>query len=618
MRYGNHEENLKPTHDFSGYDLFLTNPTDSTSKAQKLPNPSISIFEKPSAAKPPKPQIRVDKPAKGSKTIKSKILPSGKNAISTVYSSSNPRSLPTSPALNGVGSPSLNPAFTASQQKLEKNKEQRSALVHELAVRDQTLEHLRAKWTGSEADFNDILKRVGDQVKDQDKWSLKKLFWKELDVWNYDYESQEDRQAAVENAIKVYDKQRLSSGAPEWERLLPKEERGKGIVLSKLQDRLAKGNITPVPKASKADDASKNSSDESSRAPGAEAMSRSNSQTVVAKPKAKISDREAQAKRLLSNKPKKAAPPKKAPASKTKATEKGAKKVLSAEFVQDSSSSEDEPIAPTTTAKSKPAEKTMDKAIEKLAEKVSEKPKVPAPAAKPKPKAVVRAPKSAAVKAPAASKASTPATSTLPKRPRDEEDSSSSSGAPLAKRLTKPKEAPKPLPNSTALKHRPSDASQNSRATTSSNHSYKSKNTSPAKSSPLASSPPTNASDFDDDDHGRSQSHSQSHSQSQSQTQRSASRVNGLTNGTAAPAKKRKEPPRDGDVHVSSKKARVSMSVLQKAQSFEVYYRRYLVLHNELVSIRDPPQDDIDRLVRMRQRLVTMKDEIAQEQGAAA
>ncbi|KAK7908530.1 hypothetical protein PG985_015833 [Apiospora marii] len=77
------------------------------------------------------------------------------------------------------------------------------------------------------------------------------------------------------------------------------------------------------------------------------------------------------------------------------------------------------------------------------------------------------------------------------------------SWASLAKRLNKTEEAPpKPLSNAiTSLKHRPSDASQNSRVTALSNVSYKSKNTSPAISSSLASSPPTNASDFDDDGH---------------------------------------------------------------------------------------------------------------------
>lgn len=563
----------------------------------------MSIFKKFTPIKPVQSTIRVEKGTKGSKGGKaSKIMPSGKNAMSSVYSSnSTTRSLPTSPAPNGVLSPSLNPAFTASQQKLEKNKEQRSVIVHELAVRDQTPEHLKSKWGGSESDFKEVLGRVADLING--KWSIKKQFWKELDVWNYDYDSQDERQAAIDNAIKQYDKQRYSSAAPEWERLLKKADRGKGIVLSKLQDRLAKGNITPVPKPPKTDEAGKNSSDESSKAKGGEAMARSSSQPVASKPKAKAADRETQAKRLLSNNPKKPAPPKKsAPPSKAKvmADKAGSKKVLSAEFVQDSSSSEDEvPLSAST--KPKPAEKTVDRTITKLAEKILEKPKEsPAPVSKPKAKPVVRAPKAA----PAKSSTGTP--KPAPKRSREEEDSSSSSGAPLAKRLNKTKEAPpKAISNTTSLKHRPSDASQNSRVTASSNISYKSKNTSPAKSSPLASSPPTNASDFDDD--------------SQSQNRRQASRTNGVvSNGTISVTKKRKDYPRDMEVVQPTKKPRVSPAVLKKAQEFEIYYKRYETLHHELISVRDPPQEDLDKLLKMRTKLASLKDTISQEISGAA
>ncbi|KAK8016409.1 hypothetical protein PG993_014598 [Apiospora rasikravindrae] len=598
LRYGNQEHDIKPTPNSCDYDLFLTNPSESAGKAQKLPNPTMSIFKQFTPIKPVQSTIKVTKGGKAGKA--SKVLPTGKNAMSSVYSSNTTtRSLPTSPAPNGVGSPSLNPAFTASQQKLEKNKEQRSVIVHELAVRDQTPEYLKGKWGGSESEFKDVLGRVADLING--KWSMKKQFWKELDVWSYDYDSQDERQAAIDNAIKQYDKQRYSSTAPEWERLLKKADRGKGIVLSKLQDRLAKGNITPVPKAPKPEEAGKNSSDESSKAKGGEAMARSNSQPVASKPKSKVSDRETQAKRLLSNNPKKPAPPKKsAPASKAKPADKaGAKKVLSAEFVQDSSSSEDE-VPLSASMKSKPAEKTVDRTISKLAEKIVEKPKEsPAPAPKPKAKPVVRAPKAAPVKA----SAGTP--KAAPKRSREEEDSSSSSGQPLAKRMSKTKEAPKPLSNATSLKHRQSDASQNSRVTASSNISYKSKNTSPAKSSPLASSPPTNASDFDDD------------SYNQSQSQRQAARTNGVSNGTATTSKKRKDYSRDMEVVQPTKKPRVSPSVLKKAQDFEIYYKRYETLHHELISVRDPPQEDLEKLLKMRARLASLKDAISQEVSGA-
>ncbi|KAK7984950.1 hypothetical protein PG988_002572 [Apiospora saccharicola] len=591
LRYGNQEHGIKPTPNSCDYDLFLTNPAESASKAQKLPHPTMSIFKHNKPILPVQSTISVKKVVKGKGGKTTKVLPSGKNAMSSVYASnSTTRSLPTSPAPNGVMSPSLNPAITASQQKLEKNKEQRSVIVHELAVRDQTPEHLKTKWGGTESEFKEVLGRVADLVNG--KWSMKKQFWKELDVWSYEYDSQDERQAAIDNAIKQYDKQRYSATAPEWERLLKRIG-------------LRRATSPQYPKPPKPEEAGKNSSDESSKTKGGEAMARSNSQPVASKPKAKVSDRETQAKRLLSNNTKKPAPPKKSvPPTKAKPTDKtGAKKVLSAEFVQDSSSSEDEvPLSAST--KPKPAEKTVDRTISKMAEKILEKPKespAPAPVSKPKAKPVVRAPKAAPAKPSAAT------SKAAPKRSREEEDSSSSSGAPLAKRLNKTKETPKPLSNATtSLKHRPSDASQGSRVTASSNISYKSKNTSPAKSSPLASSPPTNASDFDDDSHG------------QSQSQRQAARTNGVSNGTSAMSKKRKDYTRDMEVVQPTKKPRVSPSVLKKAQDFEIYYKRYETLHHELISVRDPPQEDLDKLLKMRARLANLKDAISQEVSGAA
>lgn len=650
LRYGGQEEHIEPNSISFDYDLYLSNPSDSTSKAQRLEYPTMSILRKPSH-KLPKPDIRTVKvPVKGSKQParagspgsdsdsnipisssypkaktekrtngtksangiigkgpKSKhILPPGKSAMAAALSGSTTRSLPSSPALNGVASPSHNPIHSATQDLLQKNKGERTALVHELAIKDQSYEYLKSRWGGSDADLKTQLSKVADLIGD--KWSMKKMYWKELDVWNYDYDGQADRQKAIDNAIKAYDKQRLGTTAPEWERLLKKEDRGKGIVLSKLQANIAKGNITAAPKMCKADDGSKNDSD-SSKGKGGEAMARSNSQPVGSKAKSRVSEREAQTKRFLSTNPKKAAPaPKKAPVSKVKAADKQpAKRVLSEETIQDSSSDDEAP--PPTKSKqqiervveklNERPERPVEKGVERAAEKVVEKRK-PSPAVAPKPKAkpAVRAPKVMAPRAP------TSAVSSAPKRPRDDDDSSSSSGTPLSKRL-KPKETAKPLSTSTttSLKHRPSDASVNSRGTASStNFSAKSKNTSPAKSSPLASSPPTNASDLEDNT-----SESQSQSQSRPHT-------NGLTNGNGI--KKRKE--RDQEQMPAGKKPRVTREVLEKARKFDMFYKKYAALHHNLTASKDPSQDSLDDLMEMHNRLVKLKTEIMEEVAVQA
>ncbi|KAI0383524.1 hypothetical protein F5Y04DRAFT_250411 [Hypomontagnella monticulosa] len=634
--FGSQEQKIKTSPEFYNYDLYLTKPEDSTNKAQRLPNSTMCILNKPPAS------ILTKKAANGApkdikRATKAKPLPAGK-AMASVMSNST-RSLPTSPALNGVSSP--NPAFSASQQLLEKNKNQRTILVHELASKDQTYEYLADVWKGAEADLKPTVEKVANYDASTKTWSLKKMYWKELDVWNYDYRSSADRTAAIDNATKQYDKARMPTSAPEWERLLAPAERGKGIVLSKLQVNIAKGNITPTPRipGQKAEEGGNKSDADSTKGKG-EAMARSNSQPVGNKTK-KVSEREAQTKRVFPSNTKKAAPKK--PAAKAKATEDKGRKFLSEEKVIDSESSGDErplsstgppaskarivekptekPVeksAPKLTEKAapkserlseKPAAKPVERRGEKPTEKVVEKPKdKPVQASKPKP--VVRAPRPT-TKAPAP---------TSQKRARDDDDSSSSSsGAPLSKRI-KPKDPPKPLPlpPSTVLKHRPSDASQSSRntvaGTTSSNLSMKSKNTSPAKSSPLASSPPTNASDFEDSQPIQRQPKPQIRN-----GERDTNGVTSSKSSVVSQNKKRKE--RDSDQYSSqqstpSKKPRVPRDVVMKAKMFSRYYERYEALHHEISALKEPPEDKLADLLDMRERLALMKTEISQAVAA--
>ncbi|KAI1138256.1 hypothetical protein F5Y05DRAFT_385613 [Hypoxylon sp. FL0543] len=615
FHYGSKEQKVKTTPNSYDYDLYLTKPEETPNKAQRLPNPTMCILNKPPSNFPTsKSSTSTSKDVK--RGTKVKPLPPGKSAMASVLSSSATRSLPSSPALNGVSSP--NPAFSASQQLLEKNKNQRTILVHELASRDQTYDYLASVWKGAEADLKPTVEKVANYDASSKKWSLKKMYWKELDVWNYEYRNPDDRTAAIDNAIKQYDKQRMPTSAPEWERLLAPSERGKGIVLSKLQATLAKGNITPVPRVSaqKMDEGGNKSDADSTKTKG-EAMSRSNSQPVGSKTK-KVSEREAQTKRLFSSNPKKPAPKK--PATKAKATEEKGRKFLSEEKVIDSESSGDErPLSSTSSSVSrpKPAEKLVEKPaerrIERPAEKVVEKPKEkpkekPTPVPAPKSKPVVRAPRPAAK----------PSAPVPQKRAREDDDSSSSSGAPLSKRI-KPKELPKPLSSTNVLKHRPSDASQSSRntatGTQSSNFSMKSKNTSPAKSSPLASSPPTNASDFEDQPPPRPKPKPQVRN---GEREREREReTNGATNGVSSSvnlAKKRKE--RDADQYSSqqsspNKKQRVPKDILIKAKMFTKYYERYEALHYEITALKEPPEDKLADLLDMRERLAVMKSEIS-------
>ncbi|KAH6609311.1 com1 regulatory [Trichoderma cornu-damae] len=583
LQFGSKSHRISPPDDSADYDLYLTRPFESTRRAERIPS-TTSVFEKPAQAGKSSASDKASR--KGSTSGLDSDIEALQNGLAAhdaarerarvvgnlpdaKASSAKPKaklisnygsksgSLPTSPSLHGVTSPSLNPTLTASQQAMERAKEQRVTLVHELAVKDRSTGYLKSRWEGKEHEFQMTLEKVAEHSADSDTWTMRKTYWKELDVWSYDYASQEERQVVIDNAIRQFDKQRLSAYEAVWQKLLPKEERGKGKCLSRLQANLAKGPPPPAPKikVQKAEDGSTSGDGlESDKAKaGGEKMSRSTSNPL---PKAKkLSGPEAQAKRLLG--------PSKTGASKAKAkpsTQKtspakskgaGSKanggRILSQEIIVNSDTSGDEAPAPPPVFKPKP------------------KPKPAAPKVKDTVVVAGRPP----AKAP---------TRTAPaKRPREDDDSSSSSGTPLSKRIKQRQ----PLP-AARLKHRPSDASVNSRGTAASS-SFKSKNTSPTKSSPLASSPPTNASDLEND-------------------------------ALPRPKMKRKAEMESKPLAAKRRAAEsVSLEILRKANKFKAYYQQYEALHHEISALDNPPHEKLADLLDMRGRLESMKKEIYRE-----
>lgn len=497
LHYGSNSHRVPSPEEDVPFDLFLTKPFESTRRAERLPHAG-SLFSKPKspraaphkAVQASKGEETKKKPTVSSKGSTSPRLDSdiealqnglaahdaarerarvveklpvggkGRNKLLSNYAST-PKSIPTSPGLIAARSPNTTPRITTTEQVMERKKEQRFALVHELAIADQTTEHLEGKWTGKEEEFRPTLEKMAHYSSDSHRWTMKQPCWRELNVWKYNYASQDDRQAAIDRAIPQYDKLRLSSSENEWQRLLPKEERGKGKCLSRLQANIAKGPPQKI-KVQKTDDSSGSKDDAVSpesdkpRA-GGESMSRSNSNSLPKKPK-KPTAQEAQAKRLLGNsKSKTTSVPKTSP-SKPKVVVKNDRRVLSAAIVENSDSSEDEASA----VKTKPGpSKIKDTVVVNTRPPVSQE----------------------AVTKPAV------------KRAREEPDSSSSSETPLSKRIKPKQPLPAPKPRTQITK-----ASHHSQARVSSS-AYRSKNTSntsPTKSSPLASSPPTNASDLDE------------------------------------------------------------------------------------------------------------------------
>lgn len=568
------------------------------------------------------------------------------------------RSGAASPALSGIVSPSLNPTLSVAEQVTDTAKELRAPIVHELAVREMSFEELRAKWLGDDdKEFKTALDTVADFDNKLQKYTLKRAYWKEIDAYKYEYESDDDRQTAIDNAIRNFDRLRLGATDPLWDKLNPKEERGKGKCLSKLLPKLAKKQEqpaakTPQIKINDAEDSSGSKNGDGSQSgiekkkpvkKASEPMSRSSSQTK--QPIRKI-------EKKWVGKKEKAVTPKVSP---TKAAVKNAKdknsRVLSKEFISDSdSSSEDTPLS-TSVNRAKALEK--EKAIEKEQEREREKEKLreekerqrererekereleqekgrerereqererereqrerekerlaerqrerekkeaqaSAPKAKPKPST-----------AKDSIKAQVAARPTMQKRSRDEhdDDSSSSSGTPLSKRNTREIKATNPVPTHSTVSYKrpPSDySSHSSRSNSYAGNGYsKNKNTSPTKSSPLASSPPTNASDLEDRDRELLRG-------------RSAVVANGNIN-----VKKRKmdSSSTDGEsmdtIRAERKRQRLSTDLLNDARVFKKCYEVYQRLHYELQADKNFSKEKYDTLIKQRKRLENLKTQI--------
>ena len=468
------------------------------------------------------------------------------------------RSMSASPALSGKGSPSVGPtSVPASQLAAERAKATRKPIIHILALGPMSENDLREKLL-YDVDF-DLFETALNKVADKDVstflFTLRKNYWKELDVWAFNYDTQEDRQAVIDAAVKIYDRMRLPPNDDEWERLKPLETRGDGSTLSVVQAKIAQGPIPRTPRVESGLDTPARDGEEG----GNKAINRikkdvkprSTSQPPAPKVAKRVTEKEPQTKRILTTKKKAApAPRKEAP------VKAGGGRPLSSQYVN--SDSEDEPQVTKKAVAPKPAPS-----------------KLSAQAPKPKRAREEDEPKSQPAKKARAiaeekdepRKKQVPAQA-KPKRAREEETNTSDSSQPLSK------------------KARPSDASQSSNA--SSSITVKSKGTSPQKSSPLASSPPTNASEF-----GSSSSNSSTPRHLQNTTLTHKRNTSSASSAT-------------------SNSSRLSSHIIKMASKYKMYHAPYLKLHQELSAQaeRERDGDQWEKLMDMHERLAAMKREI--------
>ncbi|KAF7586924.1 hypothetical protein BBP40_008016 [Aspergillus hancockii] len=527
------------------------------------------------------------------------------------------RSVSSSPALGVARSPISAPPLTPTSVPPSQNKDRvrlealKVPFIHLLAVRAVSTKFLARQTRSSIEDCTALARKHGVENRiNPEKFDLRDKVYKELDVWKFPYPSQEDRQEAIENAISAFDRMRLSRSDKLWQMLLPKEERGKGKCLSRLnlQTGPVKKPQTPRIQVQNPDDTSKEgdtTGPESDRASG-------NGLTPKAQPtSAPRSGANAQKKRVGDAAAKRSATKGKNTTNSTltgrvtkKAERKPAPKLdgkfKSAEFVHDSD--EDDTDMPDASASERP----------------------PPQKTKPQPKVLSKQAGSSTAREP--SHAPTPKVEP-PERPVKAEPSPPNPAKPIT--------SSKRLPSS-----RPAQ---------------KSPQKSPQKPSPLGSSPPANASDVQ----SRSRSSSQNNSSSSSSpliTQiskphkativsnvRKQVRTNGVSKPTPAlnPLKRKAELDRPsvtpaqgrttGDLEHKRRRAvstssgstgsaspPLSQEILrqqlrEKSQRFKHYYAKYRSLHDAMAAHSDPPRTELEKLRRQHYRLQQMKEEIWDE-----
>ncbi len=142
------------------------------------------------------------------------------------------RSTPSSPFLGASQSPAIGPT-SASKSSVSKDQIRLNAIkipfLHLLAVKPLTPKVLAETLRASEEDCEKLVRKYGKDVQEANgKQELKEKAYRELDLWRFPYPSQTDRPTAIDRSISAFDRMRISTSDLIWETLLPVKERGKG------------------------------------------------------------------------------------------------------------------------------------------------------------------------------------------------------------------------------------------------------------------------------------------------------------------------------------------------------------------------------------------------------
>ena len=121
----------------------------------------------------------------------------------------------------------------------------RIALIHFLAIKPQSEDEIAAQTRIPKLQLPGLLAKSAEKVGSN--WELSAKSYKDLTPWTFSYQNGQQRQAAIDNAIRAFDRLRIAKNDKLWQVLLPTEDRGKGIVLSRLQQGTERRDQTGTP-----------------------------------------------------------------------------------------------------------------------------------------------------------------------------------------------------------------------------------------------------------------------------------------------------------------------------------------------------------------------------------
>lgn len=131
----------------------------------------------------------------------------------------------------------------------------RVPLIHLLAMQPAKESYLAQTCRTSVANMKALLPKIAKHTsEDPEKWQLTDKSFREIDPYKFPYKTQGDREQAINSAIKSFDRLRLSKEDKLWQILLPREERGQGKCLSRLNVKAVdkpQKPTTPLHKMSK-------------------------------------------------------------------------------------------------------------------------------------------------------------------------------------------------------------------------------------------------------------------------------------------------------------------------------------------------------------------------------